>query len=763
MPPDQPATPLPPPSQPSSFDLCMTIDTNGHSDVLPSRLTTRSAPDPCADAAFAPASTARQVNLDPQRSPTLPLLSRHELDTLNSKLTSSECKQLVEHALLADDLHRSERDQYKQQLDEAKSTIARLESELSALPAFYASEARLERDRLVGENDQLTRQAQALARKLAVAEPVASTSKRRLEGAAGEGVNGQAGSANGLHDLETENKALTTDVAHLEHRLKTSEAQTARLEAELRRLRAYFLHGAPLVAVDHEVTLPSPPLAGSPSSSLKGKSRAAILGDAEAELLLHAGKTLSHVRRINRIPLDRAIHDQAEEIVKAGAGAAGSPFAPHERESSSGRFELPQRAMARRMSQQENHGLLPPLPIPPASHSHPPHHHHHHHHHPQHPPASAAEQALRHSLSPLSPPAPPLPASSSSSLPFPPSSQPRAPPPPPPARPSSIPGLDGLLQLAGAASASASASEEEERGGGGGGGDSPRVHAAKRRRVDPYAGRDEWVLLDDEHEHEHEHDAGEGEGEGEREGEGEGGAGARKREMEMDGGGVVEFPTVIASSSGHAHATSGIARALSADAGAAARASGRGGEGARPLGKALSALDVLAQASASQQEASASASSHGRGASAGVGASPKTSGKGKAGGGGAGTDPGEKKARSPYIKWNVEEDEMLLKAVIQCGCAWDSVAKLCPTRAYHQVRQRFLRGLRSGETLPQELLHLQPAVRKSVQEYEAKRKRKKHAKQASAASQPQPSPRQQQQQQLPPLQQMGMDEDGMVE
>lgn len=59
--------------------------------------------------------------------------------------------------------------------------------------------------------------------------------------------------------------------------------------------------------------------------------------------------------------------------------------------------------------------------------------------------------------------------------------------------------------------------------------------------------------------------------------------------------------------------------------------------------------------------------------------------------------------------------------MIQCGCAWDSVAKLCPTRAYHQVRQRFLRGLKSGETLPPELMYLQPALLKSVQEYETKR------------------------------------------
>ena len=46
------------------------------------------------------------------------------------------------------------------------------------------------------------------------------------------------------------------------------------------------------------------------------------MGDAEAELLLLAGKSLSHVRRINRIPLSSAIASQAHEIVTA----SGSSF-----------------------------------------------------------------------------------------------------------------------------------------------------------------------------------------------------------------------------------------------------------------------------------------------------------------------------------------------------------------------------------------------------------------------------------------------------
>lgn len=39
------------------------------------------------------------------------------------------------------------------------------------------------------------------------------------------------------------------------------------------------------------------------------------MGDAEPEHLLLAGKRLSHVRRINRIPLSAAILEQAHEIV----------------------------------------------------------------------------------------------------------------------------------------------------------------------------------------------------------------------------------------------------------------------------------------------------------------------------------------------------------------------------------------------------------------------------------------------------------------
>lgn len=53
-----------------------------------------------------------------------------------------------------------------------------------------------------------------------------------------------------------------------------------------------------------------------------------------------------------------------------------------------------------------------------------------------------------------------------------------------------------------------------------------------------------------------------------------------------------------------------------------------------------------------------------------------------------------KPERAPYIKWNVEEDEELVRAVLQHGLRWDQVAGAVTTRSYHQVRQRFLRGLK---------------------------------------------------------------------
>jgi len=47
-----------------------------------------------------------------------------------------------------------------------------------------------------------------------------------------------------------------------------------------------------------------------------------------------------------------------------------------------------------------------------------------------------------------------------------------------------------------------------------------------------------------------------------------------------------------------------------------------------------------------------------------------------------------RRIRSPYLKWTLEEDELLARAVAIHGEKWDLVSKGVPTRSYHQVRQR---------------------------------------------------------------------------
>jgi hypothetical protein len=49
-----------------------------------------------------------------------------------------------------------------------------------------------------------------------------------------------------------------------------------------------------------------------------------------------------------------------------------------------------------------------------------------------------------------------------------------------------------------------------------------------------------------------------------------------------------------------------------------------------------------------------------------------------------------RRIRSPYLKWTVEEDELLARAVAIHGEKWDLVSKGVPTRSYHQVRQRYV-------------------------------------------------------------------------
>ena len=115
------------------------------------------------------------------------------------------------------------------------------------------------------------------------------------------------------------------------------------MTAELKHLRASLLNGAPLVALDHEIVYPwtLPPSAQSTStnptaststapaipttdsvlvstSKPSKKRRLPLMGDAEAEHLLLAGHRLSHLRRIIRVPLSRALVQQAEKIVEKG-------------------------------------------------------------------------------------------------------------------------------------------------------------------------------------------------------------------------------------------------------------------------------------------------------------------------------------------------------------------------------------------------------------------------------------------------------------
>ncbi|KAF9649652.1 hypothetical protein BDM02DRAFT_3186141 [Thelephora ganbajun] len=57
----------------------------------------------------------------------------------------------------------------------------------------------------------------------------------------------------------------------------------------------------------------------------------------------------------------------------------------------------------------------------------------------------------------------------------------------------------------------------------------------------------------------------------------------------------------------------------------------------------------------------------------------------------------DKRAKTPYKKWSKEEDEVLAQAVAKYGQKWDQVQKALPQRGYHQVRQRWLRRLRTME------------------------------------------------------------------
>lgn len=484
--------------------------------------------------------------------------------------------------------------------------------------------------------------------------------------------------------------------------LKVAEAQITRAEHHLRDLRAGMLQGAPLVVVDHELALPSPPVSTqtSPPQPAEarqlppGKPRHVQLGDAEAELLLQAAKIHSHVNRINRVPLSRVIVEQAQEIIRAAplisanddvpaaTTSAASAFVPApskarnlasvhpdpstsssattsgsktlDKEKTNGLLELA------RVSSQED-VVLPPLPVPQ-----------------------------------LAMPAPTT----------------VLPPPP--------------LGFVGSESGpkkrrrkSTEAASPDRR--------SKRLSKA-REPSEPLA----------------RHVSEEGEDDDDTDPSALSGP-----DSDEDGSGAWPSRGVSHEDLDHLPSPPAIFTAASTSSGLAVAAGPSGSRPGKPLGQRLSALDVLAQASASQEAADYAHlpaydadSTFVKGSKGKAKADPEAKARSRSA---SSVGPDGKKARSPYIKvsvhassafptvsdprvslslrnqWNVSEDEALIRAVIQCGCAWDSVAKLCPTRAYHQVRQRFLRGLKSGETLPPELMYLQPALLKSVQEYETKR------------------------------------------
>ncbi|GAA5908303.1 hypothetical protein JCM8208_000371 [Rhodotorula glutinis] len=609
------------------------------------------------------------------------------------------------------------------QLDDANAIIARLRAELASLPAYYTARNQLDHDRLASDNLQLRTQAAALARKVAALE--ADKLKRAADNKRHSKAKGKARAEDAEEEeddaaseatevdeqereatvaqLEKDKRALTVDVHRLQDRLDIAEQQTKRLSHELRSLRAYFLHGSPLVTLEADIALPSPPAsqtspasppdpalpaataAPPPTTTTSSSSshrapgptpRSVALADAEAELLLHAGKTLSHVHRVTRVPLSRAIVERADDIVRARDGGR-APARGRE-----GEGEGEGRGEERGEGQDGLDGLM-----------------------------QLANASSQEDLAPATAAA----AAPGSSMSLRTRTSSRR------ARGSRSGEWDGAGQ--GHGEVDADAEEEEDTAAMSGGAlelpvppaqynpyslDAPPPHLAMRA----------------------------------------GGFGGARADDDPDY--LPSPPPGLAAAGVAAAGPSAWPYAYELPYPGGAQAGPSGSSAAHPhpnprqaLGQRLSALDVLAQATAEMDHEGLgfieSGVDHGRGLYEGgwqgEGGGGAQAGKGKAGVPSSrsrvptvGPD-GQKKPRSPYIKWNLQEDEQLLRAVIQVGCSWDNVAKLCPTRAYHQVRQRFLRGLRSGEQLPKQLMHLQEAVRKSVRDHEAKKKRKRAAKQ----------------------------------
>ncbi|KAI5478013.1 hypothetical protein MNV49_005705 [Pseudohyphozyma bogoriensis] len=594
----------------SSLPFSLGVNSKGQSVIIsaPSFLSHTTPPSPTATLTTTPPSS--QETAGAQASATTNVLSYEQLVAIKEKL----------------DIEKDGMD-WMSTLDSAETALRELRSQVKDLPEFYAQREKLQKERWMLENEQLERQAKALSKKLAVVG-------RKARGVgAGEGGDGWHEGGRET-ELEGENRRLKADVKHYKRRLQEAESQSSRMEQELRRLRAHLLNGTPLVATDAEILLPSSSSSLPPSTSTTTKKkRSPLMGDAEAEHLLLAGKKLSHVRRINRIPLSQAIVNQAEEIVaSASTSMATETNGSHveKREVTPVIEEQPHETTRERERHKRKASTSSTAPTKlPAS----PHH------------SANTPTTPKRSTD-----------SSHAAL-------------------GASPSLFGdLLQAAQTVLVPTSSKP------------------SKRRRLsfsDPHA------------------------------------------------------PAAAASHPPHPPSTN-----PSYPTPAPAREERES--------DFFSALEVLAdQAASASQEArpvspirkpagGATSSRLGVGVGVGVGTGggelpqlqfggvlPGAEGGVRGGGPGGAANPvvtsvaeRAKRERSPYVKWNLSEDELLVNAVLKHGQRWDQVASCVPTRSYHQCRQRWLRGLRSGDALPDELAHFEKAVKKAVEDYEASRDKK---------------------------------------
>ncbi|KAK4053419.1 hypothetical protein OIV83_001584 [Microbotryomycetes sp. JL201] len=502
---------------------------------------------------------------------------------------------------------------------------------------------KIERERFQAEKDQLMMQAYALAHKLKLAQrnSTAAHVTRRVD------EYGHATEYGGHVDSRH-----AADLRNAQRRLRDAEAQVARLQAELKKLRPLYLHGSPLVAYDAEVQIPK--------SDDNRPRKAPTLGDAEAEHMLLAGQTLSHVRRINRVPLTSAIVQQAEDIIAKG----------HLAEAAGGQDEVEDmtttpRRKSRHRKQTDNN-------------------------------ANGDSPGVNDVQSPSKPAIVVTPSRRGADG--------SAPTPRPLEHPT--PGrLDDLLQAAQTVETGSSPHTQQAE-----------PSTVKRRRLNtgeasptrhrhspwrPSTARAlQQLQMDDVRDDDMDTDA--------REHTMVGGVGS--------GGDTLTALDVLAQASASQHATS--SQTPPNDDGDDDYVEPNSGF-AKPAPRGLSSAATLNPPEHSllrgQSTEPKVRGNSGFGSPLAPGIDINSLGNG-------GTP---KPLRSPYIKWNINEDEQLLNAVLKHGLRWDQVSAEIPTRSYHQVRQRFLRGLKNGKNLPAELSHYGDRIRETVKAHEDKKRTKK--------------------------------------